>query len=230
MKPLLLLHGALGTAHQLQSLATLLSTERDVHTLTFSGHGDSAAPTNGGYSFETFAKDILDYMAANQLAQVDIFGFSMGGYAALYFALRHPDRVGKIATLGTKLVWTPEGSAQEVKMLNADKLEEKVPAYADKLKALHGATDWRNMLAATAQMMLNLGNEPPLKSHDYQALKHELLLSIGDKDHTAGLEDTVATYRLLPKAQLWVLPGTPHPIEKVDLAALANGLKVFFGA
>lgn len=228
MKPLLLLHGALGTAHQLQSLATLLSTERDVHTLTFSGHGDSAAPTSGGYSFETFAKDILDCMAANQLAQVDIFGYSMGGYAALYLALKYPEKVGKIATLGTKVVWTAEGSAQEVKMLNADKLEEKVPAYADKLKALHGETDWRNMLAATAQMMLDLGNSPLLKEEDYKAIQHEVLLCIGDKDQTAGLEDTVATYRLVPKAQLWVLPNTPHPLEKVDMSVLSTSLKRFF--
>lgn len=230
MKPILLLHGALGTAHQLQNLATLLSTDRDVHTLTFSGHGDYPAPTSGGYSFDTFANDIMEHMAANNLAQVDIFGYSMGGYAALYFALKHPDKVGKIATLGTKVAWTAEGSAQEVKMLNADKLEEKVPAYADKLKALHGETDWRNMLAATAQMMLDLGNNPLLKDENYKAVQHEVLLGIGDKDQTAGLEDTVATYRLIPKAQLWVLPGTPHPLEKVDMAVLSNGLKRFFEA
>ncbi len=229
MKPLLLLHGALGTAQQLEPLAQQLGGYPAVRTFTFYGHGEAPAPA-AGYSFDMFASNILHYLDDNDIPQVDIFGFSMGGYAALYFALRHPDRVGKIATLGTKLVWTPEGSAQEVKMLDADKLEAKVPAFAQHLKTLHGDQNWRSVLAATAQMMLNLGNEPPLKGHDYQALKHELLLSIGDKDQTAGLEDTVATYRLVPKAQLWVLPGTPHPIEKVDLAALANGLKVFFGA
>jgi pimeloyl-ACP methyl ester carboxylesterase len=230
MKPVLLLHGALGTSHQLRTLANLLSTEGDVHTMTFTGHGDSSAPKEGGYSFDTFVDDILQYMERYELTQVDIFGYSMGGYAALYFASQHPEKVGKIATLGTKLKWTPEGSAQEVKMLDADKLEAKVPAFAAQLKALHGEKNWRSVLAATAQMMVNLGNEPVLNDANYVSLQHSILLTIGDKDHTAGLEDTVATFRLLPNAQLWVLPATPHPIERVDVVTLANGLKKYFEA
>ncbi len=115
-------------------------------------------------------------------------------------------------------------------MLDADKIAAKVPAFAESLKQLHGADNWRNVLAATAQMMLNLGQRPVLKDADYQALQHPVLLGIGDRDHTAGLEDTVATYRLLPQAQLWVLPATPHPLEKVDVAVLAEGLKRFFSS
>ncbi len=226
MNQLLLLHGALGTAKQLQPLAQTLSTDRDVHTLNFSGHGGTDAPP-GGYTFDGFVSDILQYMDANDLQQVDIFGYSMGGYAALCFALKYPDRVGKIATLGTKLRWTAEGSQQEVKMLDADKIEAKVPAFAEQLKQQHGAENWRNVLVSTANMMLNLGNNPVLKDSDYQAVKHEILIGIGDRDNTAGLEDTVAVYRQLLQAQLWVLPGTPHPMDKVNTAFLANGLRRF---
>lgn len=229
MKPILLLHGALGTAKQLEPLAQQLGNYPAVRTLTFYGHGEGAAPADG-YRFDAFANNILQYLDDNDIPQTDIFGYSMGGYAAMYFALKHPDRVGKIATLGTKLVWTPEGSAQEVKMLDADKLEAKVPAFAAQLKTLHGEANWRAVLSATANMMLSLGNEPQLKNEDFQTLKHQVLLGIGDKDHTAGLEDTVATFRLLSNAQLWVLPATPHPIDRVDVVALANGLKKFFSA
>ncbi len=229
MKPILLLHGALGTAKQLEPLVQQLGNFPDVRSLTFYGHGEAAAPA-GGYQFDAFAKNILQYLDDNDISQADIFGYSMGGYAALLFALKHPGRVGKIATLGTKLVWTPEGSSKEVKMFDADKLEAKVPAFAAQLKALHGEANWRAVLSATAKMMLSLGTEPQLKKEDYQTLKHEVLLCIGDKDHTAGLEDTVSTFMLLPNAQLWVLPATPHPIDRVDVATLANGLKNFFSA
>lgn len=228
MKPLLLLHGALGTAKQLEPLAHHFAIGRDVHTLNFYGHGGDAVP-GGGYNFNRFAEDILTYLDANGLEHVDVFGYSMGGYAAMVFALQHPDRVGRIATLGTKVRWTAEGSQQEVRMLDADKIEAKVPAFAEQLKQLHGAENWRGVLAATAQMMLGLGENPVLKDTDYQALQHPVLLGIGDRDHTAGLEDTVATYRLLPQAQLWVLPATPHPLDKVDVAMLAEGLKRFLG-
>lgn len=228
MKPLLLLHGALGTAKQLEPLAHHFAVGRDVHTLNFYGHGGDSAP-EGGYSFTRFAEDILTYLDANGLEQIDIFGYSMGGYAAMFFALKYPARVGKIATLGTKVNWTVAGSQQEVKMLDADKLEAKVPAFAEQLKQLHGADNWRGVLAATAKMMLNLGENPVLTDADYQALQNPVLLGIGDRDHTAGLEDTVATYRLLPQAQLWVLPATPHPLDKVNTTVLTDGLKRFFG-
>jgi pimeloyl-ACP methyl ester carboxylesterase len=227
VKPILLLHGALGTAEQLEPLAQQLGGYPAVHTFTFYGHGEAPAPADG-YRFEAFANNILQYLDDNDIPQTDIFGYSMGGYAALYFASQHPEKVGKIATLGTKLKWTPEGSAQELKMLDADKLEAKVPAFAAQLKALHGEENWRAVLSATANMMLSLGTEPQLKNEDFQTLKHQVLLGIGDKDHTAGLEDTVATFRLLPNAQLWVLPATSHPIDRVDVVALANGLKQFF--
>lgn len=227
MKPILLLHGALGTAKQLEPLAQQLGDYPAVRTLTFYGHGGAAAPADG-YQFDAFANNILQYLDDNDIPQTDIFGYSMGGYAAMCFALKHPERVGKIATLGTKLVWTPEGSAQEVKMLDADKLEAKVPAFAVQLKALHGEENWRAVLSATANMMLSLGNDPVLKNSHYQSLSHPVLLGIGDKDQTAGLEDTVATFRLLPNAQLWVLPATSHPIDRVEVVALANGLKQYF--
>ncbi|CAN5390603.1 hypothetical protein BH09BAC1_BH09BAC1_06860 [soil metagenome] len=226
MNQLLLLHGALGTAQQLQPLAQTLSTDRDVHTLNFSGHGGTDVPKNG-YTFDVFVADILQYLDANGLKQVDIFGYSMGGYAALCFALKHPERVGKIATLGSKLRWTAAGAQQEIKSLDADKIEAKVPAFAEQLKQQHGEGNWRNVLAATADMMVGLGDKPSLSDTDFPAVTHSVLLGIGDRDNMAGLEDTVTVYRQLPKAQLWVLPGTPHPMEKVNTALLANGLRRF---
>ena len=47
-------------------------------------------------------------------------GHSMGGYVALKLALKRPELVDRIITLGTKFNWTPEVAAKEVKMLNPD--------------------------------------------------------------------------------------------------------------
>lgn len=228
MKHALLLHGALGTAKQLQPLATLLAPDYYIHTPTFSGHGGGTPPA--AYSFDQFREDIIGYMDAEGLQQVNVFGYSMGGYAALYASLKHPERFGKIATLGTKLVWTAAGAAQEVRMLDAAKIEAKVPAFAAHLQQQHGLENWKQVLQATAQMMLNLGNKPAIGATEFQQLKHSTLLAIGDRDHTAGLEDTVSIYRQMPHAQLWVLPATPHPLEQVNVPLLANGLKGFWNS
>lgn len=226
MKHVLLLHGALGTAKQLEPLAQALAPDYLVHTLTFTGHGGGTPPQ--AYSFQQFEDDIMGYLDTEGLQQVAVFGYSMGGYAALYAGLKHPTRFSSIATLGTKLVWTAAGSARETAMLNAAKIEAKIPAFAAQLQQLHGPDNWKQVLQATAQMMLNLGNKPLLSTPDFEQLKHPTLIAIGDRDHTAGLTDTVATYQHMPQAQLWVLPGTPHPLQQVHIGTLATGLKRFW--
>ena len=77
-------------------------------------------------------------MNENYIQTIDIFGYSMGGYVALWLARFYPDRVGKIFTLGTKLKWNDEEAEKEIKMLNPEKVELKVPAFAQQLAERHG--------------------------------------------------------------------------------------------
>jgi pimeloyl-ACP methyl ester carboxylesterase len=226
MKHLLLLHGALGSSEQLLPLIPMLSNNFQVHALNFSGHGGLPIPQQG-FNFQVFANDILQYMDTQGIQQASFFGYSMGGYAALYFAKQYPDRVGRIFTLGTKFDWSPDGAAKEVGMLNADKIAQQVPAFAAHLQQTHQPTDWKAVLAETANMMLALGEQPTLQSKDMGEIPHPTTISVGDRDHMAGLPGSIWAYQSLPNAYLWVLPGTPHPFDKVDIPALASAIKVF---
>jgi pimeloyl-ACP methyl ester carboxylesterase len=226
-QPLLLLHGALASSAQLEGLKQKLAADFDVHTLNLPGHGGSNIP-DVDFNFALFADSILSYLDSNQLKQVSIFGYSMGGYAALYLAARYPDRVNKIMTLGTKFDWTPESSAKEVKMLDPEKIELKVPAFAAQLHKVHHPQNWKTVLKKTAQMMLNLGQQPELTEDDLKGIQQKVLVSIGDKDTMAGLTGTVQAYQQLPNASLWVIPDTGHPFEKVALPELARGIRSFF--
>jgi pimeloyl-ACP methyl ester carboxylesterase len=221
--PILCLHGALGSrAH----FAPLLELNPNLLTLNFVGHGN--AISDAPFRMEAFAEQVLQFLDENQIEQVDIFGYSMGGYVALYLASIHPSRIGKIFTLGTKLVWTPEGAAKEVRMLDADKILAKVPQYAASLQELHGET-WRDVLAKTSDMMLHLGNNPLLDEEVFRQIPHLVRVGLGDRDTMVTLDETVAAYRALPNAQLQVLPNTPHPIDKVEMSRLHQAMVDFFG-
>lgn len=226
MKHLILLHGALGSKEQLASLQGLLAQQFQVHTLNFSGHGGLSIPERG-LGFEAFQDDILHYMDANNIAQASFFGYSMGGYAALYLAKHHPGRVERIFTLGTKFDWSPKVAAKEVGMMNAEKIAAKVPAFAEHLQRTHHPTDWKAILAATASMMLALGDRPALLNRDLTEISHPTTISVGDRDHMAGLPGSIWAYQSLPNAHLWVLPNTPHPFDKVDEALLAQAIQAF---
>lgn len=226
MQPLLLLHGAIGASAQLTPLANKLSAYYNVYSLNFSGHG--GAPGNDTpFSMPAFAAEVLAFMAAQGLDKVSVFGYSMGGYVAMYLAKHHPGKVDKIVTLATKYHWDEATAAKEVQMLDPDKIEQKVPAFADAQLKMHLPNDWKALMRKTAAMMLDLGKDNPMKTEDYAAIVAPAMLLLGDRDKMVTLDETLVVYRALPNARMGIMPGTPHPIEQVNTDMLAFFIKDF---
>ncbi len=229
MQPLLLLHGAIGAADQLQPLAEALSNHYEVHRFSFSGHGGKEIP-KAGLSIALFANELRDYIETHGLQGAPVFGYSMGGYVALYLAKTQPGLISKIITLATKFEWNGEIAERECAMLNPEKIEAKLPAFAHALAARHAPVDWKEVLGATAVMLRAMGAENPLKETDYPALDLPVLLLLGDRDKMVGLDETRRAFNALPKGALGVLPQTAHPIEQVDVSLLAFLIQGFLKA
>ncbi len=227
MNRLLLLHGAIGAKDQFGVLHKLLSAGMEVHIMNFTGHGGGEIPDEP-FTIDMFARDIIAYLDSNNIDEINIFGYSMGGYAALYAALNNLGRIGKIFTLATKFEWTPEIAEREIKMLDADKMKMKVPKFAQELAKRHGEDKWETLLQKTADMMTGLGNKNVLTAELLNLVNNEVLVGIGDSDKMVSLEETITAFRALPNANLIVLPATPHPIEMADSTRLAAEIKRFF--
>ncbi|MBI2270689.1 MAG: alpha/beta fold hydrolase [Bacteroidetes bacterium] len=226
MQHLLLLHGAIGAKDQLQTLAENLKELSTVHTLSFSGHGGEPMPET--FSIEQFSTDVLKYLQQNKIEKVNIFGYSMGGYVGLYLAKHYPEKINKVFTLATKFLWTPEIAQREIKMLDAARIKEKIPAFAQQLEKRHLPNDWKTVLHKTAEMMIKMGNKNPLTLNDLESIEKSVLIGIGDKDTMVTLEETINVYRKLKNSNLIVLPNTQHPIEKVNIKRLTEEVALFF--
>jgi pimeloyl-ACP methyl ester carboxylesterase len=226
MQHLLLLHGAIGAKSQFGSLAKALSNEFNIHLINFSGHGGKPI-TEANFSIALFAGEVLDYMEENRIERADIFGYSMGGYVAMYIARYHPARANHIITLATKFHWDQAIAAKEVKMLNAETIQQKVPAFAQQLSERHFPTDWKRLLEKTAELLTTLGDDNTLKHEDYLTVTAPCLLLLGDRDKMVTLDETVTVYKQLPDAQLGILPGTSHQLELVNLQLLVFLIKQF---
>ncbi|MEM9824780.1 MAG: alpha/beta fold hydrolase, partial [Bacteroidota bacterium] len=129
---IILLHGALGSQQQMQALAPLLSPHFAVHSLNFLGHGGDPSETH--FTMKALAQQVKTFIEEKQLGRTHIFGYSMGGYVALNLALDHPEQIQSIVTFGTKFNWSKEAAEKEVKMLNPELIEAKVPQFAQRLK------------------------------------------------------------------------------------------------
>jgi pimeloyl-ACP methyl ester carboxylesterase len=81
----------------------------------------------------------------------------MGGYVAIYLARYYPESVNKIITLATKFIWNETIAAKEIKMLNADKIEEELPDFAVALHKRHAPDNWKTVLEKTAAMLIEMG-------------------------------------------------------------------------
>lgn len=151
----------------------------------------------------------------------------MGGYVAMYLAKHHPQRIHKIITLATKFNWDEAIAAKEIKMLNAQKIEEKLPDFASTLQNRHAPNNWKTVLQKTVDMLVEMGSNNPLKTDNFKNIQQPVLLMLGDRDKMVTLNETLEVYNNLPQAQLAVLPNTQHPIEMVNTARLVNEIKSF---
>ena len=226
MEHILLLHGAIGSKDQFYPIVQKLAGSFTVHNLNFSGHGGSPF-IDVSFSIKLFASKVVAFLDKKGIDSTHILGYSMGGYVAIYLAKHHPQKIKKIITLATKFNWDNAIAAQEIKMLNTDKIEEKLPDFAAALQKRHAPNDWKIVLQKTAAMLTAMGKDNPLKPADYSTIQHLVLLMLGDRDKMVTLDETIEVYKNLPQAQLAILPNTAHPIEMVNTDRLANEIKSF---
>ncbi|MFY0253271.1 alpha/beta fold hydrolase [Chitinophaga sp. 30R24] len=224
--PILFLHGTLGASSQFERLAEELSAYYDVHQLNFSGHGNMPF-SEQGFSIQVFAAEVLSYLEQRQLDFIHIFGYSMGGYVALYLARHYPEKTGRIITLATKFNWNEATAGKEIKQLDPVLIEEKVPAFAQALQQRHMANNWKMVVSRTAQLIEELGHQSLLKQTDYAQIVTPCMLIMGDSDNMVSFQETIEVYKSLPLAQLTVLPNTAHPLEKADVPLLAYYIRRF---
>lgn len=226
MKDLILLHGALGTSSMFDELAERLKNDFRIHRLNFSGHGTDTGSLKE-LSMDLFAGDLLSYMDSHHLGSADVFGYSMGGYVAMYLACKHPERFRKLMTLATVFDWSAERAAKEAAMLDPEKVEAKVPAFAGNLSAMHGTTHWKVLMKMTAGMMIQLGNDH-LTEKDFASLQFPVRICVGDRDKMVSVESSLVVSRQLSRGSLVVLPETPHPFEQVNHDRLTYEVRDFF--
>ena len=229
MENLLLLHGALGSATTFTALKERLQGQYRVYTLDFSGHGGRELPQEP-FSMDLFTNDILHLMEQEKIGSTHIFGYSMGGYAALYFAMQYLERVKSIFTLASKFAWSKEAAEKETKLLNPAKIEQKVPHFAQALLERHAPQDWKQVMQKTAEMMLHLGERPALTQQNLPELQLPVQVAVGDRDNMVSVEETLWAQHLLPNASLLVLPDTKHPLEIVSVDRLCYEIRQFSDA
>lgn len=118
--PVLLLHGWPTSSFLWREVMRPIAADHRVIALDLPGFGRSDKPLDASYSFRFFEKVIDDFLATLQIDQVSLAVHDLGGPVGLYWAVRHPQRLQKLALLNT-LVY-PEVSWAVVAFVTAVRL------------------------------------------------------------------------------------------------------------
>jgi pimeloyl-ACP methyl ester carboxylesterase len=100
--PVILLHGWLGSWTYWQDTMSALKDQYRTYAVDFWGFGDSGKPRSG-YSVDDFVSLVDQFMDRMGIQAAPIVGHSMGGTVALLAAMAHPQRVTKVAVVGSPM-------------------------------------------------------------------------------------------------------------------------------
>ncbi|HZA74093.1 MAG TPA: alpha/beta hydrolase [Propionibacteriaceae bacterium] len=94
-RPLVLLHGGLGSGEMFGPIMSTLAAEHQVILVDLQGHGRTA-DVDRPISLPAMADDIAALIEHLDLDHPDVAGYSLGGGVAFWTAVRHPEKVGKL--------------------------------------------------------------------------------------------------------------------------------------
>jgi pimeloyl-ACP methyl ester carboxylesterase len=147
-KPVVLLHCWLGSWNYWYSTMEYLAEHKyKTYALDFLGFGESAK--QGSFSVTEYVRMVDQFMERMGLERARVMGHSMGGTVSLSLALAHPQRVSKVAVVGSPIAGS--GLAFLLKLSGYRefaRLLYAVPGLLTlsmKLLSLSYAKDWRTL-------------------------------------------------------------------------------------
>ncbi len=104
-QPLILLHGWINSWDVWRDSMIALASQNKfrVYALDFWGFGDSAKGANNSFQVSSYVEMVNQFMDTLGIRNSPIFGHSMGGTVALQFALTYPERIQKVAVVGSPI-------------------------------------------------------------------------------------------------------------------------------
>jgi pimeloyl-ACP methyl ester carboxylesterase len=196
------------------------------HVLTPDQRGFGSSPLGADDpSLDACADDLAALLDARELDSVVLGGLSMGGYVAMAFLRRHPDRVQALLLADTKASADPPAAADKrleiaarVLAEGSDVLLDTVlpnllgatteatrPAVVHRVRGLVQAAAPEAVAWAQRAMAARPDSFDVLRGTDVPAL-----VVVGDEDRLSSLADSQAMVDALPQGRLHVLPGAGH--------------------
>jgi len=218
-----LVHGLGANAEYWSNLAPYLAQSGfRVYIPDLIGYGRSERPADFSYSVRDEAAVVVGFLDVLGLKQVELGGWSMGGWIAALVAAEHPERVSRLMLFDSAGLRVPPAfdtalfTPSTVAQLN--ELEALLSPQPQPIPAFIARDILRNFRLngwIVERALATMLTAQDVVDNLLPQLKMPVLLVWGSLDRVTPLNDGDIMHRLIPQSQLDVFSGCGHmaPIE-----------------
>ncbi len=228
-----LIHGIGASRHSWDGLVAALKPHYRVYAYDLRGHGKSPTP-KPPYTLDDLVDDLEALRAELGVGKAHFFGHSLGGMIAPAYARRYPDRVLSLGLLSTAAARTADDSTRVkgvVKAMREKGIAPVLETRKDRWFTPEFAQRRPEVIERRMQQVIDTNPDVFLSVFDIYAetemapwlseVKAPSLVLTGEFDGGCPPRLNQEIVRLMPNAELVVLPGLRHAIllEAADVVA-----------
>jgi pimeloyl-ACP methyl ester carboxylesterase len=211
--PLLLLHGGLAAAESFAQQTPVFAERYRVVIPERRGHGRTP-DVEGPITYELMADDTIAFMDALGTGPTHLVGWSDGGNVGLILAIKRPDLVRKLVTIGSN--FSADGLTPEARAAFTPGTPTSIVPGMRALWEVTAVDPGR--FDGVLEKMQRCWFDYEIPKADLEHIGAPTLVMVGDDD-VATFEHTMELWEAVPDAQLAVIPGASHlvPVEKANI-------------
>lgn len=207
-EPLLFINPNGGSIKEFENQVAFFSKKYKVILADSRAQGKSV-DLSDSLSYEMMADDfnaLLDFLHINNAY---VIGWSDGGINGLLLAMRHPDKVKKLAATGANL--RPDTTALTPDVFRDILSYER--ALLDTMRKVGPRPDFKNAYKVNHMMLIH----PHIKPEQLHKIAIPVLIIGGDRE-AIPVKHAVEIAENIPNSNLWIIPNSGHstPIYKKD--------------
>ena len=200
-EPLLLIHGNGASIRDFVKQIPYFSKTYKVIVADSRAQGKSVDKADS-LTYEMMADDYADLLTAMNIDSANVIGWSDGGINGLLLAIRHPEKVKKLAITGANL--QPDSTAVSTDILKIVGKTYNMFVNMFKEKGAKNPLD-----SMVFKYMKLLAEQPHISFNDLHKISIPTLVIGGDHDVILP-SHTLKIFENIPKAYLWILPNSGH--------------------
>ncbi|WP_017586419.1 alpha/beta fold hydrolase [Nocardiopsis ganjiahuensis] len=214
--PLVLLHGSGANSSTWFADLPAWSEHFRVYAVDLVGEPGLSAPSRPDLSTEAGALWLDDVFEGLGLERAAVAGMSLGGWTALDYAIRRPDRVTRLALgcpagLGTQRRWRILGAG--LLTLFGRRARERSVRFLVGLGPSEGTALLDGIMEVFAEFRPRTETLPVFPDAALRSLPMPVLVTVGERDQMFDSAQTARRVReCVPNARVRVLPGVGHAL------------------